>query len=276
MIRIKKQYFLLIICLVFFTGCHNRPVDEPSINTDVEETTLITQENSYISIGEEFHLPILAFHHIANAPAGARANTRQWYISTERFEEILKLLQEQEYTVLFATEAVTLIKEGHLSEKPVIITFDDGAVDFYTNAYPLLKKYNIKATVHLMSGVKSKAWLNETQIKEMNGSGVVEFQSHTQYHEYLTRVDKEDVRRELGNSKKQIEKLTGDPVTVIAYPFGLYNDEVIEVARELGYEAGFTIDRKTNQKIDNLFQLHRVIITEQTNVEKIITIDDKQ
>ncbi|MBU0661089.1 polysaccharide deacetylase family protein [Patescibacteria group bacterium] len=266
-----KQIVIFFVLVFVLSGCTQTTVKEHVEQEEIVPTSsLQTEETNLVAIADEFDLPILSFHHVGPAPVGASKETKTWYVSEEKFENILKLLNEQGYQTLFATEAVALIAEGHLPEKSIVITFDDGAKDTLTYAFPLLQKYNMKATVFLMTHVRSKNWVNADDIHLMDESGLVEFQSHTKYHEYLTRAPAEKVRDELKGSKEYIEELLGKPVTVIAYPFGLYNDEVIAIAKELGYTAGLTIDRKTLQKKDDLFRLHRVIILEYTDVASLL------
>jgi peptidoglycan/xylan/chitin deacetylase (PgdA/CDA1 family) len=277
--NIKKAFLvigLLIMTSFVFVGCSNKTevlnVDNFDDLKDVEEVKQVEIESEIemINIDEDFELPILCIHHVGKAPSHLSKSARDWYISIEKFESILKYLKEEGYVTLFASELYEYIEQGKLPNNAIVLTFDDGAVDFYDNVYPLLQKYDMKAVMHLMSGVKSSAWLNVEQIQEMNKSNVVEFQSHTQYHEYLTRISDEDVRRELENSKKQIEKITEKSVIAIGYPFGLYDDRIIRIAKDVGYKMGFTIDRKLDQKMSELFKLHRIIVMEYTDIEKVI------
>ena len=78
------------------------------------------------------------------------------------------------------------------------------------------------------------------------------------------------MRDELKGSKEKIESITGKDVHTIAYPFGLYSDTVIDIAEELGYRIGFTIDGKTEQDFDSPMTFHRVIVTEQISISSML------
>lgn len=253
----------LLVFVLFFSGCGNGKIDEDVQSVQIDNTV-------YVEIGNEFELPILLFHHVGNAPEGLSADAYTWYVTDKKFEETLKLIQESGYKTLFMSEVLDYLEQGKMPEKATVLSFDDGAIDFYTNAFPLLEKYNMKASVNLMTGVRGEGWLNKEQIKELYESGLVEFGSHTRYHVYLTKILQEEAREELEKSKEMIEELLNTSAVVISYPFGLHNDEVIEIAKELGYKAGLTLHSGVVQNRDEIFEMRRIIITESKDVRKIL------
>jgi len=226
-----------------------------------------------IPITATFTLPILALHHVGPAPASLSASAKTWYISEEKFRKLLDEVKAWDLHPMTASELLASIESGFLPERAILITFDDGAVDFYTNAFPLLQEYNVPAVMHLQSHVRSAAWLSEAQIRGMANSGLVEFGSHTKYHQYLTRVSEAEAREELEGSKKKIEDVLGDEnaITSLAYPFGLYNDAVKQWASDAGYQMAFTIDGGATQHSDDLMALTRIIITETSNISQLFS-----
>ena len=135
----------------------------------------------------------------------------------------------------------------------VYITFDDGYEDNYTYAFPLMKKYNIKATIFIITDlIGEKGYLNENQIKEMVSSGLVSFQCHTSSHANLTLLDESTLYRELTESKRKLESITNQPVTAISYPYGKFNGKVIAAAAQL-----FTVGVTT--KGPNLFAGNNIL-----------------
>lgn len=174
-------------------------------------------------------VPVLMYHAVDDNIFGEK----DLFVSTKAFAEQMKYLHDNGYTTIDFSE----IRSYRKYKKPIVITFDDGYEDNYTNAYPILKKYAFKATVFIVSGFIGKNnYLNAEQVRQM--TDVVSFQSHTVNHIMLSKADRLTVETECAESKRQIEKLTGKPVFAIAYPFGEYNNDTVAVARKY-YSCGF-------------------------------------
>ncbi|PIR03872.1 MAG: hypothetical protein COV59_04365 [Candidatus Magasanikbacteria bacterium CG11_big_fil_rev_8_21_14_0_20_39_34] len=266
-----KKIFL--VCLLF-CGCLHRGSTEYTSEDNIVSSTLavpvdISDQVKEEKIESEFHFPILLYHHIGNPPDGVGEDTKTWYVSSENFEKALQLLNNQDYHPLVFEELLDYIKRGVLPQKSFVITFDDGAEDFYKIAFPLLQKYNMKSVMYLQSHVHSKNWLTDDQILELNASGLVEFGSHTKYHAYLTRISDEEAKKEIVESKEKIEKLLGKEVYSIAYPFGLYNENIEKMAQDAGYKVGLTLVSGSDQNMEKLLEMKRIVITNRTDLEKL-------
>ena len=174
---------------------------------------------------------VLTYHLISDEVFG---DDDYLFVRPSEFEEQLKLLTDRGYSFLFAEEW------GIYDGPTVMITVDDGYNDNYTEMFPLLKKYNAKATVFLITDmIGSDYYLSEEQIKEMSDSGLVSFQSHTVGHHILPDLSEEDLRAELTNSAKKIESITGKDVTAISYPGGEFSYAMLDIVAEY-YSFGFT------------------------------------
>jgi peptidoglycan/xylan/chitin deacetylase (PgdA/CDA1 family) len=225
-----------------------------------------------ISAQKKVFLPILNFHHIDEPSSKLSSMARSYYLEPKQFEQIINELKTAGYLSIFTTEAVNYLSNKQLpEEKVVVITFDDGNEDFYTQAWPILKKYNFKSSVYIMTGVRGKNYLTEEQIKELAQSGFVEFGSHTVWHPYLTKLSQAEQLAELIDSKTYLEKLLNQVMPVICYPFGLYNNEVIAAAKQAGYQAGLTFDQDAWQDPENLYKLNRISVYPGLNVLKFLT-----
>lgn len=275
----NKRYFLAVLAsIVFFSGCNlaknsqNQPEESASAGVSTEEAadTNNSISDGYVEIGEEFDLPVLGFHHIGPAPAGASEGVRTWYVSAPKFEQWLSHIVGQGYKPILASELIDGIEKRRLPKNAILVTFDDGPIDFYTYAWPILKKYNVKATMFLQSHVRSRNWLNDDQIKELNESELIEFQSHTKYHAYMTRISEAEGMNELVGSKEKIESIIEKPVEALAYPFGLYNKEVQRWVENAGYKVAFTIDGTSTQNINSPMGIHRYLVYEYSPIEKFL------
>ena len=176
---------------------------------------------------------ILLYHLIRDDTYG---DYEYLFVKEDDFEAQLQEIQRQGYKTFFADELDKI-----RNEKAVVITFDDGYADNYTKAFPLLKKYGMKATVFLSTdSIGVEGHLTEAQIKEMQESGVFHFGSHTVHHIALDQALTDELEKELSESKIKIEEITGKPVSALAYPHGAYNDMVELFAEKHGYDFCYT------------------------------------
>ncbi len=191
----------------------------------------------------EYHRPYLyspnmktlLYHLVADETYGEYTYL---FVKTEDFEAQLMEIQARGFETYFADEP------QRANGKPgVVLTFDDGYADNYTTVFPLLQKYNMKATIFLITDtIGTAGHLTEEQILEMSESGLVHFGSHTASHAKLDSLSQEALREEFETSKANIEDITGKPVTALAYPNGIYNDTVRAAAVEAGYRLAYTTD----------------------------------
>ena len=124
--------------------------------------------------------------------------------------------------------------------------FDDGFKDFYTNAFPILKKYNFKATIYPVTDTllgENIEWdiysktehLSANNIKEISEYGI-EIGSHTATHPDLTKLSFNKINKELSDSKKCIEDIIKKPINSISFPFGSWNLDIWNAAKKSGYK----------------------------------------
>lgn len=173
------------------------------------------------------------------------------FVRPKEFESHLDVLNSMGFTYIFAEEY------GKYDRPTVILTFDDGYEDNYTNMFPLLKEKGAKATVFLVKNlVGTDGYLTEAQIKEMSESGLVSFQTHTVSHLALGEMTEERVEYELSESISYIEGLTGRKVGALAYPGGSFSDTALSVAKR--YVNFAYCSRSPNSyKADNMLLIPR-------------------
>ena len=192
-------------------------------------------------------------------------------IEPEDFEWQMKYLVDHGYHSITIDELYAFLEgKGTLPDRPVLITFDDGYVDNYTNAYPILKKYNLKATIFIVTGFVSerKGYLTWDQLREMEQHGITA-QSHTVTHAPLPELSDERIREELIVSKQQAEAELGHPIEFIAYPTGVHDLHIVGIAKEAGYKGGFTVKYGNVDRSSNVYAMERVPVfrTAATNVD---------
>ncbi|MBU2700312.1 peptidoglycan/xylan/chitin deacetylase (PgdA/CDA1 family) [Sporomusaceae bacterium BoRhaA] len=182
-------------------------------------------------------IPILLYHRV-----GLEGDPLT--ITTSRFQKDIETLSQEGYTPLSLTQLKQHIKSPNepLPSKPIIITFDDGYLDNYTNAFPILQKYSMKASFEIITGmVGQNDRMTIPQIREMEAAGMG-FGAHTVTHRSLAELNRKDAATELTKSKADLEQIIGKTVEFIAYPGGYYTAETINLAREAGYIGGFSVN----------------------------------
>ena len=153
-----------------------------------------------------------------------------------------------------------LEKDAPLPVKPVVITFDDGYVDNYDYAYPLLKKFGYPATVFVITKfVGTNGYINWEQAKEFEENGI-SIESHTVNHITLSTQSNEKALFELTKSKDIIEKKLGKQVKFVAYPEGFYNKLTEKLVQEAGYRGAVTIRYGSVDKASDPYALERIPI----------------
>lgn len=185
-------------------------------------------------------------------------------MSTADFETQMDFLKKEGYNSISPTELYNYLENGaELPEKPILITFDDGYIDNYQQAYPIMKKYGYRGTIFIITGfvAPNGRYLDWPMIEEMSKNGFT-FESHTVNHKPLRNVDAETLKRELIDSKATIEEHTGIPCDFIAYPEGSYNGTVLAETKATGYVGGFTVDTGRADRGDSLYTLERIPVFE--------------
>ncbi|MFC3441142.1 glycosyltransferase [Sphingobium rhizovicinum] len=206
--------------------------------------------------------PILMYHRIAEDGPAALA---QWRTTPAAFETQLAWLRDNGWRGLSFDRMAEALQQGHaLPEKTLLLSFDDATRDFMEHALPLLHRYGFPATLFVPTAKVGQVadWdsgygdpaplLNWEELEALRYCDVT-IGSHGATHVPLTILSSEQLVRELAGSKAMLEERIGGPVRAIAYPFGDYDPMIREMARQCGYEFGFTcFDGLVDDKADTL------------------------
>ena len=269
---IKKTYKITLLLMIFLlaTGCSKSKTSEPKSEKVISEKNLskadlnnskstfpekTSPENSVkkkkeivnkeeleatLSIPEDNanfreYLPIFMFHYIKDIPSDTPDQLGyRLSFSPEKLEQFLVFFKENNIETLTFWDLKNIIeKKREFPKKAVMLTFDDGHIDHYQNAFRILKKHNAKGVFFIISGKPDNDHLyaNWDQIKEMSDQGQ-EIASHTISHLDLRNLSSEKIKQELEISKQVIEEKIGKPVISFCYPAGKYNQKVLEIVKE--------------------------------------------
>jgi len=225
---------------------------------------------------------IIGYHCIKDkADSGLRPT------KTADFENQMRYLSRAYHPMSLDSMAQHLQNGTALPPRAIAVTFDDGYRDNYENAYPILTKYNIPATVFLTTGFigtgEIPAWdkghgtdtrplmLSWKQVREMSDGGV-SFGSHTLTHPFLTRIPRKQVEQEVHLSRDVIEQQIGKRVTTFAYPSGNYDSGIRRIVEEAGYSAAVTTVAGSNSVHDDVYALKRNLIQLQSVCHKLFPL----
>jgi peptidoglycan/xylan/chitin deacetylase (PgdA/CDA1 family) len=212
-------------------------------------------------------VPILLYHRF-----GPVANDSMT-VTTTLFESHLKYLRDNGYRVIPLRELVDyyLGKRGAPPPHSVVITVDDGHISVYRDMFPLVRRYHSSATLFIYPSAISNAPYAMTwgQLRELKETGIFDLQSHTFWHpnfkkdkKKLTPVEYENlVNMQLRKSKEKLEKELSIRVDMLAWPFGIYDDDLIDKAKEAGYVAAYTMERHPAGTLDKVMALPRYLMT---------------
>mgnify|MGYP001043020790 FL=1 len=207
---------------------------------------------AWTKAGQAVTVPILLYHHIASDSGSSR-----YYVSVENFRQQMKALHNWGYTSITPSYlANVLMHGGELPARPVIISFDDGNLDVYSNAFPIMQKYGFVGTFYIVANrVGAYNLVNAEQLKEMAAAGW-EIGSHSMTHMTLT-TDYSQVRNEILQSRLTLEAAVGVPVRSFAYPFGLADEYIGDKTEEYGYTSGMGLGTLNEHTLGSLFYLSR-------------------
>ena len=218
---------------------------------------------------------ILMYHMVRAHIDGAKFNKLR--VEPKEFEKQVAWMKAEGFH--FVTMQELQKNWGKHPEKTVAITFDDGYLDNLENAYPILEKYQAKATIYIVVDRHDRDWstykkahhnsgelareakLNDKQVQFLANSSLVEIGSHTMTHANLNKLDDVECLAELTQSKQQLENLTAKSVTSFAYPFGIYSQRDVILVKQAGYSNAVTTEEGIDGLDPDFMQLQRIKIS---------------
>ena len=218
----------------------------------------LTVNNEYLISEKNLEIPIFLYHHILKEESEIQYDYMQ---TTEKtFEKQIRGLENLGYHFISYQDLIDYNNgQKKLYKKSCVLTFDDGCKDIYTNAYPILQKYNIPFTMFVVTNaVGADGCASWEELKEMQDSGLALIASHSTNHTEFNKLSVAETLENVDSSYKALEENLGEQKTkIFTYPYGLYSQEQLEPLKEEGYVINLT-DNKINKSKDlNLYGLHR-------------------
>ncbi len=190
----------------------------------------------------------LMYHRVASAEAYARCTGTEkiFTLPVAEFERQIEYLATEGYHFLNPDEMCAFVL-GHarLPDPSVLITFDDGCESVYSVASAALKRYGARGTVFVTTDPEAYVFtlhgstdrrMTDDELRSLDGP-VVSVESHGVTHLPMRGMSDVDLRRELVESKRELERILARPVKYLGIPGNWYDRRVMRMAREAGYEA---------------------------------------
>lgn len=201
-----------------------------------------------------YAVPILMYHYIRDA-SGESELGQNLSVSPQNFDLQVLWLKNNNYQTLTVadladTNRKVLSKIIYEKKKPIILTFDDGYADAYTDALPILQKYQMTATFYIIRDyVGRPEYMSQDQIDELQKDGF-EIGSHTLSHPDLTKLNIDEAKKQIFDSKEK--------ATTFCYPAGKYNTTAVNLVQEAGYSAAVTTHFGIADQNSSILELPRV------------------
>ena len=228
--------------------------------------------------GDSGGIPVLNYHRFG--PRVADSMT----VTTKVFEAQLQWLADNGYSVIPLKALVDYLR-GNGSPPPpksVVITADDGHKSVYTEMLPIVSRYQVPVTLFIYPSAISNASyaLTWDQLKKLKETGLFDIQSHTYWHPNFKKEKKklspvayqQFVREQLEKSKAILERKQGATVDLLAWPFGIYDEELEKAAENAGYVCAFSIDRRHADVNGNIMSQPRYLMVNGDGVEGFAAI----
>ena len=181
------------------------------------------------------HRRVLMYHSISQYK---QSDKDVYSLSQQDFAQHVELLSE-----LHKTENSKIVKLDSTDRSGITITFDDGYRDTLTIAAQALEEKNLPFTVFVASANITSGdskFLNQQELIELSNISGATIGSHGHAHSHLAKMSPQDVKSDLKHSKDWLEQVIQKPVTTLSYPHGSYNDNVLRIASEIGFEFAAT------------------------------------
>lgn len=206
-------------------------------------------------------IPILMYHYISTPPDRDDLLRVDLSVLPENFEEQMRWLADNDYHTITFTDLYYHLAIGTpLPDNPIILTFDDGYVDQYENAFQILQNYVFTGSFFVLAApadVAARRYLTWDMITEMSNAGM-DIQVHGRDHVDMRNRTDEFLYFQIVGARQAIEAHTGKPSPIFAYPSGRYDTNVLQFLRKYGFWMAVTTQHGSIHTLDNPLQLNRV------------------
>jgi len=220
--------------------------------------------HSFANCSPPVRVPILLYHEFGDAPSGM-------FVPADLFEKQMDYVVANGCNTIGFDDLLAYREQGKpLPPKPLLITVDDGYASTYNIAYPILAERGLTATLFVHTAyVDTPNHLTWAQLRELVSNGF-EVGSHTVTHPLLTTV--ENLVDEVVASRWTIEHELGITIDAFSYPYGDYDERVMDAVREAGYRVAVTVEPGYAAPSDAPYSLPRFVVRAADGLDGFVAI----
>ena len=222
-------------------------------------------------------VPILMYHYISTPPEDADIYRTDLSVPPENFREQMAYLAENGYTPIDLYQlSAAIAAKIDLPEKPVILTFDDGYLDNYENAFPILQEFGFTGTFFVITDLVDQGvggYANWDQLEEMAAAGM-RIESHSKSHPDLSTMSRDGVIFQVLGSQETIAAHIGYTPRYFCYPGGRYTDETMQILAELGFWGATTTQGGIWHGFEDRYEASRQRMRYDTTMEQFRILID--
>jgi peptidoglycan/xylan/chitin deacetylase (PgdA/CDA1 family) len=222
-------------------------------------------------------VPILMYHYISKPPEDADEYRTDLSVTPDQFREQLSYLKDNGYTTIDLYDlSQAIVSQIELPEKPIILTFDDGYLDNYENAFPVLQEFGYEGTFFVVTEFIDKqreGYMTWAMVEEMARSGM-RMESHSRTHPDLRGISRERLIWEILGSQETLAAHIGYIPRYFCHPGGWYDEATIQMLQELNFWGATTTQNGSWHGFDDRFEWRRVRIRNTTSLDEFARLVD--
>lgn len=218
-------------------------------------------------------IPVLCWHQIRDFRASDSVNDRAYITPPKLFASQLAALRKAGYHSITPDQLYDYLVYGReLPDKPVLLSLDDGWESEWVGAKPALERNGMVATYFITTqGIGADTWVSAKQIRAMQAAGMT-IGDHTTSHGDSRHYSAADWKFQLDKSLARLDRITGEPVTYFAYPYGAWNDGAFKPLTKAGIKLAFQLTDKPVDKTHPLLTQRRMMIDSRWSAAQTLSI----
>ena len=205
-------------------------------------------------------VPILLYHYVEYVKDKNDTFRQSLNIPPHVLTSQIETLKEAGYTFITTSELTDAIAgKIKLPQKIVILTFDDGYRDFYTDVFPILKKEQVKAVEYVIPDFLNRPnFMFSFQLAEIAKNSLVEIGAHTMDHVWLKGINEKTASYQISQSKKTLESMLNTPINSFAYPYGAFDQQTMQLTKTAGFTNAVSTVPGIEHSLNTRYYLYRL------------------